>query len=185
MQDGSTQDYYTKVDKSVLHNSEVKLKHVLEEGLDHRIITKSEYDAMDPEGKTAAKFYCTFKVHKTHEPMSAPPERPIVSACGSMMENASQFVEHHMKAHGKQHASYLEDTPDFLRHIDNLNKAGKLPENAVIVTWDVIGLFTNIPHDEGLNSVRKTLHESEQEVHDVPTEYIIRILEIILENNIF
>ena len=105
MQDGSTQDYYTKVDKTVLNKYEVKLKHILEEGLDHKIITKSEYDAMDPGGKTAAKFYCTFKVHKTHEPMRAPPEQPIVSACGSMMENASQFVEHHMKAHGKQHAS--------------------------------------------------------------------------------
>ena len=70
--DGCTQDYYTKVDTTVLCITEMKLVYVLEEGLDHRIITKSEYDAMDPEGKTTAKFYCTFKVNKTQEPMSAP-----------------------------------------------------------------------------------------------------------------
>ena len=68
--DDCTQDYYTKVDTTVLCKAEVKLIYVLEEGLDHRIITKSEYDAMDPEGKTAAKFSCTFKVNKTQEPMS-------------------------------------------------------------------------------------------------------------------
>jgi hypothetical protein len=181
--DSTTQDYYTKVDSKELFKAQVKLKHLLEEGLDQNIITKSEFEAMDPEGKNPAKFYCTFKVHKPHEPMSAPPERPIVSACGSMMEKASEFVEHHIKQHGVQHESYLEDTPDFLRHIDNLNKSGKIPKNALIVTWDAIGLFTNIPHEEGIDSVRQALQEPHNQ--EVPTEYIIRILEIILENNIF
>ena len=103
--DSTTQDYYTKVDSKELFKAQVKLKHLLEEGLDQNIITKSEFEAMDPEGKNPAKFYCTFKVHKPHEPMSAPPERPIVSACGSMMEKASEFVEHHIKQHGVQHES--------------------------------------------------------------------------------
>lgn len=53
--------------------------------------------------------------------------------------------------------------------------------------WDVIGLFTNIPHNEGIESVRETLEEAKQkgEYKDMPTEFIIRTLEIILENNIF
>ena len=53
------------------------------------------------------------------------------------------------------------------------------------MTWDAIGLFTNIAHDEGLKSLRKTHQESHQEAQEVPTGYIIRILEIILENKIF
>ena len=128
---------------------------------------------MDPERKNPAKFYCTFKVHKDHEEMKAPPERPIVSACGSVMEQASQFVQHHIKQHGTQHESYIEDTPDFLRHLENINKEGKLPDNAVLTTWDVIGLFTNIPHKEGINSVRKARQEGEGQNRDgqeVPTE---------------
>ena len=187
MKNGSTQEYYTKVDTNALHVAKAALKSVLEEGLGNQIITKQEFEAMDPEGTNPAKFYCTFKVHKDHEEMKAPPERPIVSACGSVMEQASQFVDHHIKQHGTQHESYIEDTPDFLRHLENINNEGKLPENALLVTWNVIGLFTNIPHNEGINSVRRALNEREEPKtveQEVPTEYIIRILEIILENNI-
>ena len=85
---------------------------------------------MEPEGKNAAKLYCTFKVHKPHTVMTFPPERPIVSAKGSVMENASHFVEHNIKDHGTQHPSYIQDTPDFLRHLQEINKEGKLPEDA-------------------------------------------------------
>ena len=71
--------------------------------------------------------------------------------------------------------------------MQKINQEGKLPENALVVIWDVVGLFTNIPHREGLDSVRvarnKALLEGEDQT--VSTEYIVRILEIILENNIF
>ena len=77
--DGSTQQYYTKVDKNILNESSNKLKYLLQEGLDNNTITKADFEAMDPEGKKPSKFYCTFKIHKPHEPMKASPERPIVS----------------------------------------------------------------------------------------------------------
>ena len=48
------------------------------------ILSKEESDAMIADDKDAAKFYCTFKVHKKHEPMTAPPPRPIVSGSGSV-----------------------------------------------------------------------------------------------------
>ena len=88
--------------------------------------------------------------------MEAPPERPIVSASGSIMEMSSQFVNHHIKEYGIQHPSYLEDTPDFLCHVDLLNEQGKLPENALVATLYVEGLFTNIPHKEGLDKPAST-----------------------------
>ena len=85
------------VDQHAFQGAKKKLKKLLEEGLDHKYLTKDEFEAMDPEGKNPAKCYCTFKVHKNHQPMEAPPERPIVSACGSIMEMSSQFVNHHIK----------------------------------------------------------------------------------------
>ena len=35
--------------------SEAKLKHILEEGLDPKINSQSECDVMNPEGKSASK----------------------------------------------------------------------------------------------------------------------------------
>ena len=94
--------------------------------------------------------------------MPAPPERPIVSAKGSVMENASHFVEHNIKEYGTQHPSYQQDTPDFLRHVQEINKEGKLPKDALFVTWDVNGLFTNMPHQEGLSAGREARQKAQQ-----------------------
>ena len=43
--------------------------------------------------------------------------------------------------------SYIKDTSDFLR---KLNELGKLPENAILVTTDVVGLYPSIPHADGI-----------------------------------
>ena len=135
---------------------------------------------MKPEDKVPSRFYCNFKVHKTYE--NSPPIRPIISGSGSITENTGKFVAHHLSKVATNHESYLKDTPDFIRKIEELNSKG-LPENTLIVTMDVSGLFTNIPKEEGLESSRVSLEERENK--DIPTEYIVRLLEVILENNIF
>ena len=66
-----------------------KLIHLIEEGFDNEIISKDEYSAMDPTNMGPAKFYELFKVHKSHTPGVAPPERPIISASGSITENCT------------------------------------------------------------------------------------------------
>ena len=46
--------------------------------------------------------------------------------------------------------SYIKDTSDFLR---KLNELGKLPENAILVTTDVVGLYASILHADGLEAL--------------------------------
>ena len=92
------------------------------------------------DDKEAAKFYCNFKVHNKHEPMTAPPPRPIVSGSGSVTENVVAFVDHHIKDISRQHPSYLQDNPDFLRYIERINQGPALEDDQILVTWDVVGL---------------------------------------------
>ena len=159
-----------------------KLTSVLEEALDNNLITKEEFKHMDPDAKSVAKFYMTFKVHKEHEHGKAPPGRPICSGCGSMYENVSKYVEHFIKEAGTSHPTYLQDTPDFLRYIEGINMQGQLPENALLLTMDVVGLFTNIPEKDGTDAVREALEEETR--NEVNTEFIVRLLQLILQNNI-
>ena len=67
------------------------------------------------------------------------------------------------------------DTPYFLRHLETINEQGDIQKNAMLVTWDVVGLFTNIPHTEGLTYVREALHNSKhkQEHQNIPNEIIV------------
>lgn len=46
--------------------------------------------------------------------------------------------------------SYIRDSKHFLQHLESLPS---LPENAVLVIADVTSLYTNIPHEEGIESV--------------------------------
>ena len=57
----------------------------------------------------------------------------------------------------KKQPSYLKDDNDFLRKIDDLNKSQTIPPNAILVTWDVKSSYTNIPHEQGLNTLQKLL----------------------------
>ena len=58
----------------------------------------------------------------------------------------------------------------------------EIPTNALLATIDVIGLFTNIPHKDGIEAVRETLQERVEK--QVSTEFIIRLLNLIVQNNI-
>jgi hypothetical protein len=112
-----------------------------------------------------------------------PPVRAIISGSGSILENPSKLVDHYLKDIATKHDTYLQDTPDFIRKIEEINSKGKLTNNALLVSFDVRALFTNIPQEEGTSSSEEALNERESP--GVPTEYIISLLRFILENNIF
>ena len=80
--------------------------------------------------------------------------------------------------------SFIKDTKDFLRIVLDLPP---LPENAILVTADVVSLYTNIPHKEGIEVFVKVLSAYSQLLpSDAPSLHTIRILlEEILTNNCF
>ena len=182
-EDGSFKDYYCKVGEDMMEVAKHKIIQLIEEGFDNEIISKDEYSAMDPTNMGPAKFYELFKVHKSHTPGVAPPERPIISASGSITENIALFVENQIKDLANKHSTYLQDTPDFLRTIEDINENNYIPEGSMLVSIDVSALYTNIPQDEGIAAVREALLEKKNS--DIPAEFIIRLLEIILKYNIF
>ena len=180
---GAHNPYYSKVDLNTFEEAKNNVKLVLEEGLDNENITKDEYEAMLPEEKNPAKFYLTFKVHKEHSEGQTPPERPIVSGSGSVNENIGHFVEHHIKNLAQKHETFLKDTPDLLRYIEKVNENEHSPQNAILVSMDVSAVYTNIPQSEGIECVREALNEVKNK--KIPTEFIIRLLDITLKENIF
>jgi hypothetical protein len=111
---------------------------------------------MSPVEKNPGKFYQIFKVQKKHDPPNLPPGRPIGSGCNSITEKMSHFVDFHAKHLVPLMLSYLQDTPDLLRHLETLNKT-LLPQNAFPASIDVVGLYSNIPTDEGITAMKRAL----------------------------
>ena len=48
---------------------------------------------------------------------------------------------------------------------------------------DVVGLYSNIPHDEELSAIRKRLDERDGK--DISTDTVIGLAKLVLKNNIF
>ena len=86
------------------------------------------------------------------------PERPVISNSGYYTENISAFLEFHLKPLAQKVKSYVKDTNDFLRKIASLPP---FPDDIILCTIDVVGLYPNILHDEGLIVLRKSLESSE------------------------
>ena len=93
-------------------------------------------------------------------------------------EKASEFLDHHLQPIMKSGVSYIKDTNNFLFKVKNLRK---IPENAFLVTVDVVGLYLSIPHDEGLEVLRKQLNDNKS----IPTEDLVKMAEFVLKNNYF
>ena len=70
------------------------------------------------------------------------------------MENISAFLDFHLQPLAQAVKSYFKDTNDFLNKLHSLPK---LPGNIILCTVDVVDLYPNILHEEGLSSLMKRL----------------------------
>ena len=101
----------------------------------------------------------------------------------------SALVDHYSKHLVKDLPSYVQDTPDFLRIIENENEKGPQHDNAFPVTIDVTSLYTSIPANGksgGIQAFQKFLDKrSQEEKNAMPTTFLIECLELVLNGNIF
>ena len=93
-------------------------------------------------------------------------------------ENISTFPEYHLKLIAQKVTCY--DTNNFLRNLDALPS---LPEDNILCTTYVLGLYPNIPHEDGLVAPRKTIGAREYKIF--LTDSLIELVEWDLKNNIF
>ena len=71
--------------------------------------------------------------------------------------------------------------------MDFLNKIPETTDhNKLLVTFDVTGLYTNIPHDFGLRAIRFWIEKYPELIPITFTlEFILNLIQFILENNTF
>ena len=117
---------------------------------------------------------------KIHKRLHDVPGRPVISNCGYYTENISSFLDFNLQPLAREVKSYIKDTNDFLK---NLRSLPNLPDDIILCTIDVVGLYPNISHDKGLSALRKRLDLRKEKY--VTTSTLVELAEFVLKNNIF
>ena len=97
----------------------------------------------------------------------------MIFNCGTPTGNGSEIVNSHYKTIIQESRSYVKGSGDFVK---KMNQIGNIPENPILVTADLMGLYPSIP-------LKNALKKREQK--HVPTEELINIAEFELKNNFF
>ncbi|XP_021340551.1 uncharacterized protein LOC110441668 [Mizuhopecten yessoensis] len=142
----SNETFYRKVDSDLTHVHALQINNTINRILEKGDIDNDTTKFLRPENPQARKFYLLPKIHKPRNP-----GRPIINSINHPTEKMSQFVDFHLRPFVEHLPSFLKDTTDYL----NKTPANNLPEGTLLVTMDVVSLYTNIPHDGGIAACRE------------------------------
>ena len=122
------------------------------------------------------RFYLLPKIYKR---LNNVPGRPVTSSCGYYTGNISAFLDFHLQPLAQEVKSYIKGTNDFL---DKLRSLPKLSDN-ILCLVNVVGLYPNISHEEGLSGLRKRLDNRMEKY--ISSDTLCDLAEVVLKNNIF
>lgn len=125
------------------------LRTIFHEGLAMEYITKDLKNFMLNEFPRTPVFYALPKIHKPGFPPSG---RLIVAVQQSLHEPVSRYIDSILQPFVRQTRSFLLDTTVFITKIEGVS----IPPASLILSFDVVSLYTNIPHEE----LRLTLQET-------------------------
>lgn len=152
------------------------LKVTIREGLALDYISKELSDFLINEYPRVRVFYVLPKVHKPGFP---PLGHPIVTAQGSLHEPVSQYIDSILQPFVHKFSTYLKDATDFIKKIEG----SSVPEEALLLSFDVVSLYTNIPHEE-LRAILQNIFDS-RTIPSPTTHFLLNLVDVLMETNYF
>ena len=109
------------------------------------------------------------------------PFRPIVAGPNCPTSRLSNLIDIILKPLVSHVTSYIRDSTDFLTKLPTT-----VPNETLLATFDVVSLYTNIPHDLGLTAVKYWLDKYPDSIDQrFLCKFILEATKFILENNTF
>ena len=137
------------------------------------------FSFLDP--KSSARIPLFYLLPQIHKPDT--PGRPIISGCDSPTTKLSISIDYYLQPIVKSIPSYIQDITHFLRTLRDF--AGTKRQNSTLVTFDVKSIYTNIPHDEGINYCSIALHKHYNTNLPIPLIHMRQLITFILKKNYF
>ena len=110
--------------------------------------------------------------------------RPVVSSCDSPTSTLSLIVERILNQHLMFVPAHLDSTEAC---IDDIKRHRQVPDGCIIASFDVVGLYSNIPIDESISAAITKLEQHKDDVVmlGLTVADVQLILQYVLSNNYF
>ena len=107
--------------------------------------------------------------------------RPIVAGPACETHRLSNLIDILLKPFIEKVKGCVRDDIDFLNYIPK-----SVPSNTLLVSFDVVNLYTNIPHELGIEAITSWQSKYPELIHKrFSKEFILESIKTILENNNF
>ena len=115
------------------------------------------------------------KLHKQGAPM-----RTIANGISTATERMAEMAEHELNEFVEGSPLYIQDTTDFLQKLPEVQQL--LPEDTIPFCFDVAKLYPSVPRQEGIQACKEGIEIRKKPL--VPTEYVVEIIQTVLDNNV-
>lgn len=143
LDDGMTYEIVKKNPNSRINSD---LNCLLKRWKNNSYISNGTYYHLKNSGYNLPRAYGLPKVHKTDCPL-----RLIISCTSSTLYNIAKFLHHIIKKSISSASSGIENSCDLVRSVEGR----RIPDGYTLISLYVISLFTNVPRELILDSIRK------------------------------
>ena len=106
-------------------------------------ITEKQLKYFTIRHKKATNLGKMYLLPKIHKRLYNVPAKLDISNCERPTEKASEFLDYLLMEAMQNRLYYIKDSIDIMKKIKHLKI---IPDNAILVTTDVLGLYPSIPH---------------------------------------
>ena len=143
---------YTKLKKDPSGNTKKQLISKLSSLKEQDKISDAQYKHLYPTTNNVPRLYCTPKIHKPENPL-----RPIVDYSGLANYNLGRALADLLNPLMGKTQHHLQNSKDLKKKLENVT----LKEDEILISHDIVSLFTNVPIQEALSVIRTRLENDD------------------------
>lgn len=157
--------------------SQTKANNLITKLLKFKSITEEQGKTFKNYNSIPPRLYGNPKIHK-----EGFPSRPIVSLVQGPLSSISKYLAEVLKK------SYIIDNEYYIRdsfHFSSIINGLKIPENYVIVSFDVVNLYGNMSKNSIIKAISNKWENIKNFTKGLTKKFFIEIIEFVLGNNYF
>lgn len=161
-------------DGSPLHKMENEVLSLLRDLMRNHGMKRSTYNSLVVSNPKMPVMYGLPKTHKSGDKM-----RPIVSNIKTPTSKISKYVVRKFNDLNYSKGLTVKNSIDLVEKIKDI----ELKDDEVLVSFDVVGLFPNVPLDVAFEAIEKFLNESNIDPNE--RETLLKLTKLCMTQNIF